>query len=343
MSKPTVHILYGSNDLEIQRYVDELIVKADDKANASMNITRLDGASLDFNELNTAVNTLSFLSDGRLVILSNTFKAFTGENKKIGDEKKKKMLDLIASMPASTTLVLIEILEPSGPESRKIGLWMKKLRSLLPPSVNVITNDYSFPNQYSVVGWIVKESHDQAAAHNKQIQIDMDAAKLLAELAETDTRIISQEVSKLLEYVDYERNITKEDVLNVSSFNGEANIFDMVDALSSGDGKQAQLSLDRLLQNEDPRLAIWPMIIRQFRLLLQAREVLDAGGGLAGIEKELGVHPYVAEKLYKQALHLKLPNLEQIYQRLLELEDDVKMFKIDYPFAMDILIAELAK
>ena len=75
MSNPTVHILFGSDDLAIQRHVQDLIEKMDDQSNASMNITRLDGNHLDFNVLNTAVNALSFLSDGRLVILSNTFQA----------------------------------------------------------------------------------------------------------------------------------------------------------------------------------------------------------------------------------------------------------------------------
>ena len=114
-----------------------------------------------------------------------------------------------------------------------------------------------------------------------------------------------------------------------------------MDALGSGDGKQAQISLMTLLQKQDPR-SIWPMIIRQFRLLLQAREVMNNGGNPAAITKELRVHSFVAEKLFNQGKQFDLPALERIYHRLLELEDEIWNFKLDYPLAMEILIAELS-
>jgi DNA polymerase-3 subunit delta len=343
MSIPTVHILFGSDDLAIQLHVQDLIEKMDDQSNASMNITRLDGTLLDFNELNTAVNALSFLSDGRLVILSNTFKAFTAEKKKAADEKKKRILDLIASMPATTTLVLLEILDASSPESKRINNWMSRLRSSISQKVNIVLNEFNFPNQKSMAGWIVRETRRQSELHNKQIRIDPEAARLLADLAGTDTRITSQEIGKLLEYVNYERDIVDADVLKVCSVDGQANIFDLVDAMSYGDGKQAQICLDRLVQDHDPRLSLWPMIVRQFRLLLQAREVMDSGGNQATITQELHVHPFVAGKLLKQGKQFDIPALERIYHRLLELENEIRTFKMDYALAMEILIAELAR
>ena len=203
MTKPTVHILFGSDDLAIQRHVQDLVDSMDDQSNALMNITRLDGSTLDFNELNTAVNALSFLSDGRLVILSNTFKAFSAEKKAIADQKKKKILDLIATMPATTTLVLYEIIDPSDQKSRRINNWMSKLKSIVSQNVNVSVFECNLPKQWSMPGWIVKETQRQVGQQNKDIRIDPEAAKLLAGLAGTDTRIVSQEIGKLLEFVNY--------------------------------------------------------------------------------------------------------------------------------------------
>jgi DNA polymerase III subunit delta len=333
MTKPSVHILFGSDDLEIQRYIDDLIEKADDKANASMNITQLDGISLDFNELNTAVNTMSFLSDGRLVILTNTFKAFSSD--------KKKLLKLIESMPASTILVLVENLDEFSRDNNKINSWMKKLGPSTTSNVDIDKREFSSPSNHSMIGWIVNESRKQSEMLNRKVQVTPDAAKILTEMTGTDTRIALQEIGKLMEYVNYERDITKEDVLKVSSVNDQAKVFDLVDAMGIGNGKQAQILLSKLIENQEPRY-LWSMIIRQFRLLLQAREVLDAGNGKMGIEKGLRVHSYVAGKIYEQALKIKLFDLEQIYHRLLELEDEVRMFKMDYPLAMEILIAELS-
>ncbi len=39
------------------------------------------------------------------------------------------------------------------------------------------------------------------------------------------------------------------------------------------------------------------MIHRQFRLLIQAREILDEGGNLKSIEKELDTKTFIAKKV----------------------------------------------
>jgi hypothetical protein len=67
------------------------------------------------------------------------------------------------------------------------------------------------------------------------------------------------------------------DVEAVCIVTSQQSVFDFVDALSQGNGKTAQKLLHRLLENEDP-FSLWGMVVRQFRLLLQAREILDGRG-----------------------------------------------------------------
>ena len=62
----------------------------------------------------------------------------------------------------------------------------------------------------------------------------------------------------------------------------------MVDALGTGNGKKALASLHQLLESDEP-FQLFGMVVRQFRLLLQAREIMDARGNAQTVSKELGI------------------------------------------------------
>jgi DNA polymerase-3 subunit delta len=122
----------------------------------------------------------------------------------------------------------------------------------------------------------------------------------------------------------------------------QQSVFDFVDALSNGNGKSAQHLLHRLLETEDP-FSLWGMVIRQFRLLIQAREILDGRGNQNDVARVLGVHPFVAEKTAQQATRFSIESLENIYRKLLRIDEGVKTSKVTLDLAMDTLVVELTR
>jgi DNA polymerase III delta subunit len=79
----------------------------------------------------------------------------------------------------------------------------------------------------------------QGQAKQSGGQISHAAARALAHMVGTDTRLAYHEVQKLLAYVGYARSVEVEDVetLSVAVFNER--IFVLVDALAAQDGKNA--------------------------------------------------------------------------------------------------------
>ncbi len=86
---------------------------------------------------------------------------------------------------------------------------------------------------------------------------------------------------------------------------------------------------------------LWGMIIRQFRLLLQAREMLDARAGVPEIQKSLGLHEFVAGKICAQAKRFSLAALESIYHELLEIDERAKNSQVSLDLALDMLVVQL--
>jgi DNA polymerase-3 subunit delta len=81
------------------------------------------------------------------------------------------------------------------------------------------------------------------------------------------------------------------------------------------------------------------MVVRQFRLLLLAREVLDAGGKEADVVRQLKVHPYVGGKITEQARRFHMNTLEAVYHRLLELDEAIKTGLMDGDLALSTFAA----
>jgi DNA polymerase-3 subunit delta len=96
------------------------------------------------------------------------------------------------------------------------------------------------------------------------------------------------------------------------------------------------------LETED-EFSLWGMVVRQFRLLIQAREILDGRGNQNDVARALGVHPFVAEKTTQQATRFSIESLENIYRRLLKIDEGVKTSQVTLDLALDTLVVELTR
>lgn len=313
---PRILLLHGADEFAVREQLQKLQAGLD-PSTADMNLSRLDGRGLSFEALNTAVNAVPFLSPLRLVVLTHPSAV-----------AREKLTGLLEAVPPTTVLALVE------DETLRADSWLLKWAAKAGEGVRVQL--CALPRLREMPGWIVAEAKKQKG------QIDPAAAARLAEMVGEDTRIAAQEIAKLLTYVDFQRPVGAADVEAVSIVSAQGSVFELVDALGTGDGRKAQRVLHRLLQDEDP-FSLWGMVVRQFRLLLQAREVLDGGGSAAGVQKELGLHEFVAGKIVTQARRFTLPALEKVYRRLLEIDEGVKTSQAPLELALDTLVVELTR
>jgi DNA polymerase-3 subunit delta len=319
---PNVFFLYGNDEFAITRRLKEFEADFPDSTSAEMNTARLDARVMSDDELNTAINAMPFLAPKRLALLANP-------SAKYGKPaERKKFEGFIEKVPDTARLVIHEIIDPRDANNHWLVKWSGKNNKL------VKTQAFMLPRPWEMTGWIVNETKSQDG------EIESAAAAKLAEMVGVDTRQAGQEIAKLLAYVNWERQIKVQDVETVSIVTAQESVFDFVDALAIGNGKSAQHLLHRLLENEDA-FSLWGMVIRQFRLLLLAREVLDSHGGKEDVARALGVHPFVAEKTTRQARGFTLPVLERIYHRLLEIDEGAKTGQVTLDLALDTLVVEL--
>lgn len=323
---PVVYILHGEDEYAISAFLSELEARLGDPANAVLNIDRLDGRSTTIEKLISVAGAMPFLARRRLVILTNA--------SAMGSDLagREKFLKQISRLNPTTALVLVEYGPLLEERSRKDGKthWLEQWA--------VQAGECAFIRYFPLPKGQALVQRIQQQARQAGGEITPRAAALLATLVNGDPRLSDQEVNKLLAYVNYRRPVDFDDVVQLTADSAQGDIFTMVDALAVRDARQSLGMLKRLLERDDPS-RIFGMVVRQFRLLLLARDLLDSGGKDQDLPKALGIHPYVAGKMAVQARRFTLDELEGVFHRLLDLDEAIKTGQVPADLALETLTA----
>jgi DNA polymerase-3 subunit delta len=231
MSDAHIHILFGSDEFGIANRAGEFLTSFSDPTTAEMNISRLDARAVGEDELNNATNAMPFLAAQRVVLLTAPSKRYTGAD---GHRKFTAFLDAV---PSSTRLVILE--QGEIREREKANHWL--LKWARGAGARAEAQEFNLPRRRDMPGWIVNEARKQGSS------IEPPAAARLAEMVGEDTRQAAMEIAKLLTYVNYAHPIGVEDVEAVSIVNAQGDVFALVDALGTGNGRLAQKMLHQLL------------------------------------------------------------------------------------------------
>lgn len=312
----------------MSKIVQEMLARYEDPTLADLNINRMAGR-ITLDEIRSAAYALPFLAERRTVIVE------AAQDYLKQEKDTAACLRLLESLPESTALILLvhSELDRKDWKDFKQSHWLRKWSAAQPAGV-VFVREFSLPAPAQMRTWIIEETRRQNG------QIVPVAALELAELVGTNTQMASQEINKLLTYVDFTRTVELDDVKELVADVAPSSIFSMVDALAEGQKQIAIQLLHELMSQDDP-YRVFGMIIRQFRLLLQTRELLDNGYRTSELVTALKLHPFVAEKLEKQARRFPLTQLKNTYQWLLVMDENNKKSLVDLSLDLDLFVSEL--
>jgi DNA polymerase-3 subunit delta len=342
---PRFYLLHGPDEFASAEYLAELKDQLGDPSLAALNTTVLDGRTVTLADVRASADALPFLAPRRLVLVEGWLtrllaRAEPGDDddadagapadetpRRGGGSAKEAMtalVDYLPHLPESTLLVLLE--KRDLPDRNPVlktaanAEWAQVKR-------------FDLPKGETLVRWI------RARAKAEGGEFTREAAESLADV-EDDPRALGHEILKLLTYVGFERPVELDDVQTLTPAGSEAKIFDLVDLIGQRRGPQAMRELHKLLETAEP-LYVLSMIVRQYRLILQAKELLGERATEAEISKSLALHPFPTGKVCAQARNFSLDGLERIYRRLLDYDVGIKTGQIEAATALDTLVAAL--
>ncbi|MFN2135065.1 MAG: DNA polymerase III subunit delta [Candidatus Promineifilaceae bacterium] len=315
------YIFHGGDQPKKRETLDRLLERLGDPPMLDLNTTRFSGIP-PLNQLKQAAETMPFLAPARVVLVEDLFLA------KPSKEYLEELLSFLPHVPETTRLVFLE-----SQALRKNHPALKLAAEL----EQGVVRAFPLPEGSQVDRWI------QQQAKNKGGDIAPRAANLLASLAGNDLALLDNELEKLVAYKSSvpDTRIEVEDVSILSPYVAESSIFDLVDALGNRNGARASALYQRKLNEGADPFYLFSMFVRQFRLLIQIKELVEEGYNAPAMARELHLHEFVVSKLNQQARGFAMEDLETIYRHLLSIDVSVKSGKADMRTELDLLLASL--
>lgn len=250
--------------------------------------------------------TLPFLAEKRLIVLNNLLSS-----------KDKDFLEKIIELVQGGRLPETNIVTVwQGDALGKVGE-VKKLHELLKKGKYVY--EFEQLKETELTDWILKNAKERSAG------IDRLAALTLARQAGPDMWLVNSVLDQLVSYKNG-KEILSADVQLFLEEKIDDNIFNLVDAVVAGNKKLAfKLLSDQRASGEDDAF-IFSMLMRQFKILLQIRDLWDREDNLTSdaIAKQLGLHPYVAKKSLPLVRRFPMNDLKRVYDELLNVDIGIK-------------------
>jgi DNA polymerase-3 subunit delta len=327
---PEIYLFDGDDEFAISESIEKIRIKLGDVNIAEMNTTRLDGRSFSLNQLKDAVATVPFLASKRMVILTHPTARLKDRS------EQEEFINYLRAEKPTTKLVLVENEFLTSERDRKDGRlnWLEKWASSPQQVKRVYIRHHAQPGGALMVKWIQEHVKTMGG------QITSQAAVSLTNQIGDDTRLATQEITKLLTYVNFARPVDTDDVEHLTPLTAKIGDFELVNALRDRDQRKAQALLQRSLQEDDP-LRIFQSIVFQIRVLIVARELLDERATINDIPKSLKIGYYPAKLAMESALRYSSKFLELIYHRLLDLDEAIKTGQMDADLALELLVIEL--
>jgi DNA polymerase III subunit delta len=344
-------ILHGEDEFRRSEFLAKLKTDLGDPTMLEFNTTVVDGRRATLAQITHAADSVPFLGNKRLVIVEGLLSRLSSSGKKqekadaetSADEALpatqtefiQGLRDYALRVPESTLLVFVE--SGSLPASQP-------LRALVQGDAALGTMREFRP--FSVEkreGPTMLAEWTKERAKSKGAGLAPDALRLLTSYVGYDLRLMDQELEKLSVHAGENKKVTETDVRQLVTSVREADIFEMVDALGRRELQRAAILLHQMLDDGKAPLYLLTMIVRQFRIMLEVKELATLGTSEPEIARELRLHEFVVKKGNLQARAFTVDQLTRIYEALAATDEAIKTGKLQEVLALDLLLAEISQ
>lgn len=320
------YIFYGIDERQIKDAIDLLVEKVIDKSFKDLNYIRMDGLNLDMDNFINTCETMPFMSEKKIVEI------FRAENLRVKPSEKpsktfKDIISYMKDMPSHSIAVAYYIFQDKREKNRELD---KLKGNICAVKVDELKGDRLYKKIQKVF-------------YKKGKDIGKIELRYFAEKVDNDLNIIEMEAEKLISYTEG-REIKKDDINAILPINNnDDDIFDLVDAISSGRTQKALMLCNELIFKGSKETAILSMIERQFDLLLKGKAKFQNRETPDEFSKAFGLHPYVAKNLMEQSKRFSEKQLKQCLTICLKAEENMKFSTGDNKMELEMSIINCAR
>lgn len=304
-----ISVLVGPNRFALQRSLQktksDFVNKYGDIA-----IETIDADEADLDTIQSTVRAVSLFTPVKMVIVKSL-----SSNKQAAE----KIEEIIDSTPDESQLIVVE------PQPDKRSAYYKTLKK------RIEISEFLEPNEIELERWLVRE-----AKFKNAVLSSSDARYLIARVGAKQGKLHS-ELTKL---IDYNPQISRDDIDEVTEPNPENSVFELLEAAFGGNTDRTLEIYENLrASGNQPQMILAMLAWQMHQVLLVAA---SGGRSIDEVAAASGAKPFTLQKSRRIAQRLQPQNIKSILKNLLTLDRKMKTQTIDADDALKNVLVRIA-
>lgn len=347
---PSLVLLFGKEQFHVEWAASALIDKYVNPLTRELDLT-IFNEKPSMEELINACETLTMFSKRRLVVVSKSgfFKGKKKEGAK--DESEETSEDDNESVgnenpfSSGSEMDILYSYLPTIPPSTLLIFKEEDVNKLLKPykAVKKLGKDYDFVSldkeeiKRFIRNRIKKQGHE---IRNEIVDLIHDLSGYQHKNSEYTLFNLENDLKKIMAHCQG-LEITALDVTSTLEGDLDTFVFSLVEAMGSGKKGEALNLFYNIISGGGNFFGVLGLLIVQYELMLDVKELLDKGRTLPTIEDLLKVNSYRLKKALPTIQKYSTGELRNLLKMLFAMERNIKSGLIEQNLALEIFIGEL--
>lgn len=305
-----VYLIFGEEKYLTMEYECKLKNAVVPKTAELMNTAVFDSVS-EIENIRSAVETLPFFSDYRLVVVKDS-----GLFKQGKKDLTDKMVEIVKNIPETTVMIF------AGDEVDKRNSLYKAVKKYgyACEIKNLKDNE--------LIKWVEKQSDGKVKG---------SVASYFVQNVGNSMEALKAELDKLIIY-SKGQNINTKLIDDICTKSPEANVFEMVDAIGNKRPDKALEIYNNMLVERQSSVMILSMVARQFKMILQCKYLMKKNYTKDQISYELSQRSFTVDKYMKQSRNFTISKLMDAVRECAELDVRFKQGLISSDLGVEMII-----
>ena len=310
------YLISGDDEPKIDAWRTRVRTRAEEEGGPGA-LETFDAKQNDPDEVAAALGMLTFGTEARYYLTDNA------ESWKAGDLEP---LEKALADPAPDTVLVL--LARGKPQQRLVKAVEKAGGEV---------REYTAPKPWQMPKWAAERATECG------LRLDQEAAKALVGVVGTRQQRLQREIEKLAILAHPKTQLSAEEVERLAAGEAPMQVYDLADAVVSGDVPSTMRLAEALCAGEDrPSRLLYP-IVRRLRDVHRATELLDAGVPEQKVAGAMKMAPWQAKKTLAQAKKTNRDSLARALCVFADLEMDLRgAGELDEDTAFSLALAKAA-
>lgn len=293
------------------------------------NLDVIDGKETSLDQVISSIETLPFMDEKKIVIIKD-FELLKGKKKNFSDSDEKYLIDHLDNIPETTVLVFAVY----GDVDKRKSL-VKKINK------GGIVFNCDKLSDMDLFKWVKKKfENNKVIIDNPQIMYFIDQEGYRDKSSEKTLSDLENEINKISSFIGKGNKVTNDVIDKLSQKKVENDIFKLIDYIGERKSSNAMRILNDMIQEGESVLGIFAMIAKQFKVVMQVRQLQSEGYTSKTISERLKIHPFVAGKALKQANNFSDEIIIDMLNYILESDYKIKNGLMRDTLALEMLVSK---